>query len=126
MMSDLHLLTDCQLIKLCLNDSKEAMEEFYLRYHAEIVQSVTAVITSRHRFWEYPSDRQTAINDHVQSIYVLLLDNNRRILRRLSGYSDKKILPSLKKLTAEFVRNSFNYFRRLDRVCSLIVFSRAA
>lgn len=126
MMSDLHLLPARQLIKLCLSDSREAMEEFCRRYHAEIVQSVTAEVMSRRRFLEYPVDFQTPINDLVQSIYILLLDNNRRILRRLSGCSDKQILPSLKKLTKEFVCDSFRRFGKHDTAPSLIRFGKAA
>jgi len=126
MISDLHLLTDRQLIKLCLSDSREALEEFYRRYHAEIVQSVTAAFMRRRRFWEYPVDFQPPINDLVQNIYILLLDNNRRILRQLSGYSNKQILPSLKKLTAEFVRDSFRRFGKHDAARSLTRFGKAA
>lgn len=110
MMSDLHLLTDRQLIQLCLSDSQEAMEEFYRRYHDKIVQCVTASFMSRRRLWEYPADVQSQINDLVQRVYILLLDDNRKVLQRLSRHSDKQILPSLKRLTEDFVRDSLRWF----------------
>lgn len=109
MMSNLQLITDRQLIKLCLNDSEEAMEEFYRRFHAQIAECVATSLISCRFGGECLVNRQDQMNELVQKMYVFLLDDERRILRQL--LRNKDVRTALHTLTKKFVLDSLRLFR---------------
>jgi hypothetical protein len=101
---DLHRFNDRQLIELCLNDSEEAMEDFYRRFHAQIAECIAKSFRSHPFGCVYSMDRQDAIDELVQRMYVFLLEDERKILRLLSNSTD--VPTALQRLTKKFVLDS--------------------